>query len=507
MPDIKNVEIMRTGVWNRDKFTLAHLKAMAENFKKLDYRVPVKLGHTRDPGAPAYGWLANVRLAGEKLVADFTDVPAEIVEMIKKKMFDTVSSEIYFNLLREGKTYNRALKAVALLGANIPAVAGLKPLSSSLSFDDDCDAVMEFGTSLNEEYASFMAKHGEEEITLGVSFLKKLNYNLSEDDAKGIDQTVSFRLEALPNELVDGLLSEFGLDDKSDNLFENCRDRISSLSDLSGATGPLCSLLCRRLAGEFPSKPKKQEIDMDLIKLLAQAIAFRSKSEKEADVLKEFAEAAGMKVKAFSELLDGKGSIELSDDQAGKLVEVMTKAPADKGDGDDPRIAALELKLKDSEAKNTALEGDNEQVKELSAEIETLKNESRERAAKERVAKVKIPSLRASFQGLYELAAKTADKVRLYDTDGKEFKELSAAEVLDELVDQINQKLSHLFTEQSDGGHDYDLENSSSEGAGAEADKLAVAYQDKHEDVSYEVALQKVLEADPDLNKRYAQEG
>lgn len=127
--DIKGVEIFSTGTHNGDVYSESDLDQMVAAHAALDYRPAVKIGHTKDaPGAPAYGWVQNLRRVGQKLVADFTDMHDSVVEAVRKRSYDRVSSEVYFNLSRNGKTFGRALKAVALLGAEVPAVAGLTPL-------------------------------------------------------------------------------------------------------------------------------------------------------------------------------------------------------------------------------------------------------------------------------------------------------------------------------------------------------------------------------------------
>lgn len=129
---LNNVEIFRTGTWNGDKFNTTDLDDMVNNFNAVGFKPPVKLGHDEKSGDPAFGWVAALRRVGDRLVADFIDLPDKIFQAIKDKQFDAVSSEIFFNLKRDGKLFKRALKAVALLGANIPAVSNLRPLSESL---------------------------------------------------------------------------------------------------------------------------------------------------------------------------------------------------------------------------------------------------------------------------------------------------------------------------------------------------------------------------------------
>jgi len=127
--NIKGIEIFSTGTHNGDVYTEVDLDEMVRAHAALDFRPAIKVGHTRDsPGAPAYGWVQNLRRVGQKLVADFTDMHDSVVDAIRRKSYDRVSSEVYFNLNRGGKKFARALKAVALLGADVPAVTGLTPL-------------------------------------------------------------------------------------------------------------------------------------------------------------------------------------------------------------------------------------------------------------------------------------------------------------------------------------------------------------------------------------------
>lgn len=130
---LKDVEIFRVGTWNGRKFTSADLDDIITSFDKVGYRVPVKLGHSDEVGGRAFGWVENLRRSGDRLVADLVDLNKKVFDTIKDRGYDAVSSEIYLNLKRGGQMFRRALKAVALLGAETPAVADLKPLRESFS--------------------------------------------------------------------------------------------------------------------------------------------------------------------------------------------------------------------------------------------------------------------------------------------------------------------------------------------------------------------------------------
>jgi hypothetical protein len=128
MPDIANVEIFRVGRWNSDDYSVQDLDDMVRNFPLVGFQVPLKIGHAEKSGGRAYGWVRNLRRVGDKLIADFTDIGSDLFRVIKQRGYDQVSSEIFWNLERNGRKFRRVLRAVALLGAEVPGVSGLAPL-------------------------------------------------------------------------------------------------------------------------------------------------------------------------------------------------------------------------------------------------------------------------------------------------------------------------------------------------------------------------------------------
>ena len=139
--DLRGIEVFASGVHNGDTYTEQDLDDIVAAARELDFTPPLKAGHSEDKkGMPALGWARNLRREGAKLLADFTDMPQLVYDAIKDKRYNTVSSEVYWNLTRWAKTFRRALKAVALLGAEIPAVAGLKPLHEMFATDAEVHA-------------------------------------------------------------------------------------------------------------------------------------------------------------------------------------------------------------------------------------------------------------------------------------------------------------------------------------------------------------------------------
>lgn len=138
MKSILGVEIFKAGTWKGRKFSVNDLKALVDAFAGLDFKPPIKLGHLwREPDQPepmAAGWVDNVRLDGETIKADLVDMPDEVYDAVRSRRYDNVSAEIAFNFDRNGKVWQMAFTALALLGINLPAVAGLKPLHKHFDF-------------------------------------------------------------------------------------------------------------------------------------------------------------------------------------------------------------------------------------------------------------------------------------------------------------------------------------------------------------------------------------
>lgn len=120
-------EIFAAGNWNEREYSLADLENIAANFRKYQTRIkpPLKLGHRQDNprGQPALGWVKDLYVRGQKLVACFAGVPAIVYKAIQQGLYRRISSELWQD--EDGFI----LKAVALLGADLPAVDTLEDLT------------------------------------------------------------------------------------------------------------------------------------------------------------------------------------------------------------------------------------------------------------------------------------------------------------------------------------------------------------------------------------------
>ena len=140
-----DAEIFSVGEWNGERFSHEDLAEIASNFERLRGVVqpPLKFGHDesqtllgQQDGDPALGWVQGLRVVGDRLVATFAGMPSVVLEAIRKGRYRRVSAELYFNVRQGGQVLGKALKAVALLGADLPAVTNLRDLTAFLHAAD-----------------------------------------------------------------------------------------------------------------------------------------------------------------------------------------------------------------------------------------------------------------------------------------------------------------------------------------------------------------------------------
>jgi hypothetical protein len=153
----KGVEIFSVGKWNGDEYTHDDLNEMVKAFEetKQGAQPYLKLGHdpkqklVQEDGLPAAGWIEKMYIVGDKLVADFCDIPKKIYDLIEMKAYKKVSCEIFWNLKIGSKTYKRMVAAVALLGANTPGVMNLSDIMAMYkSVGKDCDDIKAYDNAL-----------------------------------------------------------------------------------------------------------------------------------------------------------------------------------------------------------------------------------------------------------------------------------------------------------------------------------------------------------------------
>lgn len=132
-------EVFSVGKWNGLDFTKEDLMLIAAAFSSLadNHKVPLKFGHNDEQpftdGQPALGWVENLEVEGDKLVAHFNDIPDVVFTAIEKKLYRHVSIELDFGVEHKGDYYPFVLSGVALLGADIPAVNNIGDLTKYMA--------------------------------------------------------------------------------------------------------------------------------------------------------------------------------------------------------------------------------------------------------------------------------------------------------------------------------------------------------------------------------------
>ena len=184
--EIDDVEVFRTGTWNGDEYTPEDLDAMVAAHQEIGHLLKpyLKLGHAEKQGLlqkdgfPAAGWITNLRRQGNSLVAKITHIPQKIYQLIQSKAYGRLSSEVYWNLNEGGKKYTRALRAVALLGGDTPAVWSMDDFIGLYTTDDsNFDHIKTVEYSENE-----MDEQMVKEYTDKLKALEEQNQALTEEN-------------------------------------------------------------------------------------------------------------------------------------------------------------------------------------------------------------------------------------------------------------------------------------------------------------------------------------
>jgi hypothetical protein len=127
LTSLASLQIFRAGAYPQGEFTVADLERIALSYDPAWHEAPCCITHEAEPGgnlsAEAYGWVKRLWVAGDVLMADVDEVPAEFAAAVEQGRFKKRSAGIYTALrLRDGST-GPYLRHVAWVP--IPQVKGL----------------------------------------------------------------------------------------------------------------------------------------------------------------------------------------------------------------------------------------------------------------------------------------------------------------------------------------------------------------------------------------------
>jgi hypothetical protein len=307
LKSINGVEIFSAGTWNGDKYTTKDLDLMVEAFNETQENVRpfLKLGHSdkqkilEAEGLPAAGWIGKLYRKGEKLIADFVDIPNKIYELIENKAYRKVSSEIYLGVQIKDKKYNYMLGAVALLGAETPAVMnlsdilarfGLKSYESIKNYADNKSDVKSIEYSINNnnqgDYMSKTEKEMELELKLNEAN-ETLNAKLEELKQFQADlEAKETQIKEIQDAKQEAEKKAFEMEKEAYNTkIEKQADELLNAGLISKSMRPYAVALLKNEVNEetkkYSLKLEKEEKELERFELIKE---FSSLAKKTSDV-------------------------------------------------------------------------------------------------------------------------------------------------------------------------------------------------------------------------------
>ena len=130
------------------EFTANDLKQIADSYRPTVHEAPIRIGHEDNDKVPAWGWVKDVKVKGDDLFAEI-DFSPMAEEYIKNGLYKKVSAPFYSPDSKINPEPGKwSLRHVALLGAQPPAVKGLK----GFAYEEGADGVLDFAvTALSPE--------------------------------------------------------------------------------------------------------------------------------------------------------------------------------------------------------------------------------------------------------------------------------------------------------------------------------------------------------------------
>lgn len=129
-------EVWRAGKYPQGEFTEADVQQIVDNYDPKAEEAPIVLGHPKN-NDPAFGWVESLARKGPVLLAKFRQVVPQFAEAVNAGRYKKVS----VRLARDEKK-GWTLKHVGFLGAAIPQVQGLAPITFSADdggLEVECD--------------------------------------------------------------------------------------------------------------------------------------------------------------------------------------------------------------------------------------------------------------------------------------------------------------------------------------------------------------------------------
>ena len=128
------------------EFTSGDLKQVASSYNAELHEAPIRIGHEDNDKVPSWGWVKQVKMKGQDLYAEVEFSPL-MEDYVKNGLYRKVSASFYSPESKiNPEPGNWSLRHVAMLGAQPPAVKGLKGFAYAEESADE--GVLDFAVEM-----------------------------------------------------------------------------------------------------------------------------------------------------------------------------------------------------------------------------------------------------------------------------------------------------------------------------------------------------------------------
>lgn len=128
------------------------IEAAAAQYDPAKHEAPVVIGHPKTD-APAYAWVSGLQVQGDGLFATLRDVDDQFAETVRAGRFKKISAAFWSPDAPDNPVSGvLSLRHVGFLGAAVPAVKGMKPVT----FADGKTGILTFG---DDGYSTVAAEY------------------------------------------------------------------------------------------------------------------------------------------------------------------------------------------------------------------------------------------------------------------------------------------------------------------------------------------------------------
>lgn len=256
----KWIHALKSGTWQSMNgsvsFSDADIARIAESYNPETHEAPAVVGHPQTD-APAYGWVRAAEKRDDGLWLN-VDLMPELYEHMRRGTYRKVSVQLYRpDAPGNPQPGGYSLKHLGFLGAQPPAVKGLKSLALSESTETITIEFSEKESRMDEGNQEGQAP------AAGAPAPQPATVSLSEDELKQREQKLAQREQALRRRELDGKL-----------------EPIVQAGKLLPADKPLVLALCERIDGESISLGEGSEDKP----LLDQFVSFLEKQPAQVNL-------------------------------------------------------------------------------------------------------------------------------------------------------------------------------------------------------------------------------